>query len=171
MTPSGPAERDGTPAELARVLREHRGRLVARLARSFGLAHLARAEDAVQTAALRALAGRRHARQRGGGAHRRRGRRALLPPAAAPVERFRGELDDDELALLFAACHPALPAAAQVALALRAVRGFDLSVIADGLLTNEIALAQRLARARTALRDECLDLPAGPTWRRAATRC
>ncbi len=95
----------------------------------------------------------------------------LLPPAAAPVKRFRGELDDDELALLFAACHPALPAAAQVALALRAVRCFDLSVIADGLLTNEIALAQRLARARTALRDECLDLPAGPTWRRAATRC
>jgi RNA polymerase sigma-70 factor (ECF subfamily) len=185
MTPSGPAERDGTPAELARVLREHRGRLVARLARSFGLAHLARAEDAVQTAALRALdrwpADGMPANPAGWlyrVAHRAaidmlrhdapgvpiddEAVEPLLPPAAAPVERFRGELDDDELALLFAACHPALPAAAQVALALRAVRGFDLSVIADGLLTNEIALAQRLARARTALRDECLDLPAGP---------
>jgi RNA polymerase sigma-70 factor, ECF subfamily len=37
------------------VLREQRGRLVARLARSLGLGHLALAEDAVQTAALRAL--------------------------------------------------------------------------------------------------------------------
>ena len=182
----GPGTPPGTPPdELARVLREQRGRLVARLARSLGLAHLALAEDAVQTAALRAL-GRwpvdgvpdnpagwlyRVAQRAAIDALRHAAPEVaiddeaiepLLPATAAHGERFRGELDDDELALLFAACHPALPAVSQVALALRAVRGFDLSVIADGLLTNESALAQRLARARTALSGERLDLPAGP---------
>lgn len=164
------------------LLREQRGRLVARLARSLGLAHLALAEDAVQTAALRALD--RWPRDGtpdnpAGWLYRVAQRAALdalrhdapqqsidddetmLPSVAPSAERFAGELDDDELALLFAACHPALPVASQVALALRALRGFELSVIADGLLTNEAALAQRLARARTLLRDVPLSVPAG----------
>jgi RNA polymerase sigma-70 factor (ECF subfamily) len=171
--------------ELAGLLREQRGRLVARLARSLGLAHLALAEDAVQTAALRALdhwprvgvpdnpagwlfrvaqrtaidALRHDAPQQS--IDEGDGEAALLPALAPQEERFAGELDDDELALLFAACHPALPVASQVALALRALRGFELSVIADGLLTSEAALAQRLARARTLLRDEPLAVPAG----------
>jgi RNA polymerase sigma-70 factor, ECF subfamily len=183
----GPLPGPPPPAaeDLALVLREQRRRLVARLARSLGLAHLAVAEDAVQTAALRAL-GRwpvdgvpdnpagwlyRVAQRAAIDALRHEAPEVaiddeaiepLLPARAAQGERFRGELDDDELALLFAACHPALPEASQVALALRAVRGFELSVIADGLLTNETALAQRLARARALLRDQPLELPAGP---------
>jgi RNA polymerase sigma-70 factor, ECF subfamily len=169
------------------ILREQRGRLVARLARSLGLAHLALAEDAVQTAALRALDHwpREGTPDNPGGWLYRVAQRAAidalrhdapqqplgdsdnddddtsLPSTAPATERFAGELDDDELALLFAACHPALPVASQVALALRALRGFDLSVIADGLLTTEAALAQRLARARSLLRDVPLTVPAG----------
>jgi RNA polymerase sigma-70 factor, ECF subfamily len=171
---------------LGDVLREQRGRLVAKLARSLGLAQLALAEDAVQTAALRALDHwpREGAPDNPAGWLYRVARHvaidhlrhdapqqpiddddddeaSLLPAPAPRSERFAGELDDDELALLFAACHPALPVASQVALALRALRGFELSVIADGLLTNEAALAQRLARARTQLRDVPLGVPAG----------
>lgn len=82
-----PVVSDVTRTELQNVLRAQQRRVVAHLARSLGLGHLALAEDAVQTAS---------------------------------TGRFAGELDDDELALLFAACHPALPAASQVALALRA---------------------------------------------------
>jgi len=80
----------------------------------------------------------------------------------APTSRFAGELDDEELALLFAACHPALPPATQVALALRAAAGLDLATLADALLTTEAALAQRLARARRLLAGETLAVPAGP---------
>lgn len=47
-----------------------------------------------------------------------------------PSTRFAGEVDDDELALLFAACHPALPTGSQVALALRAITGLDLATLA-----------------------------------------
>lgn len=81
--------------------------------------------------------------------------------AAVPAGRFAGELDDDELALLFAACHPALPVASQVAIALRSLTGLDLATLADALLTTEAALAQRLARARAALADVPLEVPAG----------
>jgi RNA polymerase sigma-70 factor (ECF subfamily) len=54
-----------------------------------------------------------------------------------------------------------VPLASQIALALRASCGLDLRQIADGLLTSEAALAQRLARARVALAGQTLEAPAG----------
>jgi len=182
---------------LAETMRQARGRLVAHLARSLGLAQLALAEDAVQLAALRALeawpgqgvpdnpAGwlYRVARHAAIDRLRAEARDEALPddddtpaPAfatpAVPV-RFGGELDDDELALLFALCHPEIPLPTQVALALRALGGLELEAIADGLLTTPAALAQRLARARTVLRDATLGLPAGRELaaRREAVLC
>ena len=49
------AAAQATHTELHTLLATQRGRVVARLARSLGLAHLAQAEDAVQAAALQAL--------------------------------------------------------------------------------------------------------------------
>jgi RNA polymerase sigma-70 factor (ECF subfamily) len=156
------------------VLKAQQGRVVAHLARSLGLGHLALAEDAVQSAALRALESwpvqgvpdnpaawlYTVARHQCIDALRREGRHdawpedddlaamSLLPVQPAPAGRFAGELDDDELALLFAACHPALPVVSQVALSLRAMTGLELGQIAEGLLCSAAGLAQRLARAR-----------------------
>jgi RNA polymerase sigma-70 factor, ECF subfamily len=160
-----------------------RARLVAHLARTLGLAHWALAEDAVQQACLQALTrwpveGRpanemgwlyRVAHHAAIDSLRRAGRDDPWPedpdtlPLAVPEPRTRlaGELDDDELALLFAACHPALPPATQLALALRAGTSLELAAIAEGLLCSEAALAQRLARARTLLREASLEIPAG----------
>ena len=173
-------------AELQALLSTQRRRVVAHLARSLGLSHLALAEDAVQSAALRALevwpaqgvpanpAGwlYRVARHEAIDALRVAGRHDTWPDegsaaeAALPVQaptsgRFAGELDDEELALLFTACHPRVPAASQVALALRVLTGLDHATIAAGLLCSEAALTQRLARARAALSPEALRLPAG----------
>ena len=75
---------------------------------------------------------------------------------------FARELHDDELRLLFAICHPALPIEAQVALALKALCGFSLREIATGLLTNETALAQRIARARKIITSQQIDLSTPP---------
>jgi RNA polymerase sigma-70 factor (ECF subfamily) len=180
-------------AELTRLLGRERRRVVALLARSLGLARLEIAEEAVQTAALRALETwpRDGVPANAGGWLYRAARHAaidllratrhdetwpededaaeaLLAQAAArgvapPAgERFAGELDDDELALLFAACHPALPPASQVLLALRALGGFELAALAPVLLGTEAALAQRLARARSLLAGQPLGIPAGP---------
>lgn len=165
------------------IVAAQRRRLVAHLARALGLPHLGLAEDAVQVACLRALetwpAGGTPANPAGWlyrvawrhAVDQLRGSAKLetLPDEeaadtlAAPAAegRFEGELDDDELALLFAACHPAVPVASQVALALRAACALELKDIAEALLTNESALAQRLARARAALAGVSLAPPAG----------
>ena len=190
----------GTAATLlASTLAAHRPALLARLLRQFGLAHLERVEDALQQAGLQAMATwpaagppaqpaawlltvARHA-----AIDQWRVDRPLQPwpddpeidaaqalPAAlhtpAPAGRFGGELDDDELALLLAACHPAVPLASQVLLALRCLTALDLATLADALFTTEAALAQRLARARAALAPQTLAVPAGPALaeRRAA---
>ena len=175
-------------AELRATVATQRGRVVAHLARSLGLPHLGLVEDAVQTACLRAwqtwpLHGVPHnpagwlyrvARHEAVDALRVAGRHDNwpedgpageavlgLPSQSAPEGRFAGELDDEELALLFTACHPAVPVASQVALALRVMAGLDLATLAAGLLCSEAALAQRLARAREALSGQRMQVPAG----------
>jgi RNA polymerase sigma-70 factor, ECF subfamily len=177
---------NGTAAqELHRLLARQRPRVVAHLARSLGLPHLALAEDALQTAALRALeiwpvqgvpanpAGwlYRVARNEAIDSLRVAGRHeawpddeaaaAALLPAPDGHQRFAGELSDDELALLFAACHPALPQAQQVSLALVLFTGLDHAALSAALLCTPAALAQRLQRARETLAPQSLRLPAG----------
>lgn len=61
--------------------------------------------------------------------------------------------DDDQLALLFACCHPALDAAARVALTLRVVCGLRTAAIARLLLLPEPTVAQRIVRAKRKIRD------------------
>jgi RNA polymerase sigma factor (sigma-70 family) len=76
--------------------------------------------------------------------------RAEPPEAASEPD---AERDDDLLSLVFACCHPALPADSQVALTLRAVCGLATSEIAASFLVSEQAMGQRLSRARRSLRD------------------
>jgi RNA polymerase sigma factor (sigma-70 family) len=71
------------------------------------------------------------------------------PPAAEPGQD--GD-DDDLLSLVFACCHPALPADSQVALTLRTVCGLTTAEIAAAFLVSEQAMGQRLSRARRSLR-------------------
>ncbi|MDR2985970.1 MAG: sigma-70 family RNA polymerase sigma factor [Nocardiopsaceae bacterium] len=66
--------------------------------------------------------------------------------------------DDDLLGLVFACCHPSLPRESQIALTLRVVCGLTTDEIAAAFLVSEQAMAQRLARARKALRDTGADV-------------
>ncbi len=65
---------------------------------------------------------------------------------------LRGELDE-ELTMIFVACHPVNSAASQVALALRTLCGFDVPAIARALFSTEEAIDKRLVLARKRLRD------------------
>lgn len=67
------------------------------------------------------------------------------PPAVGPI-------GDDELALIFTCCHPALDPAAQVALTLRAVCGLTTVEVAAGFLLPEATTAKRLVRAKQKIR-------------------
>ncbi|HEU5419432.1 MAG TPA: sigma factor-like helix-turn-helix DNA-binding protein, partial [Streptosporangiaceae bacterium] len=73
---------------------------------------------------------------------------------ARPGELARDQGAADELlSLIFACCHPALSRESQIALTLRAVCGLTTAEIAAAFLSSEPAMAQRLTRARKALRD------------------
>jgi RNA polymerase sigma-70 factor (ECF subfamily) len=77
----------------------------------------------------------------------------------AVQEQAAAELDgsavagDDQLALLFACCHPALDPAARVTLTLRVVCGLSAVSIARLLLLPEPTVAQRIVRAKRKIRD------------------
>jgi RNA polymerase sigma factor (sigma-70 family) len=147
-------------------LREQAPRVLAALVRRHG--DFDRCEDAVQEALVEAHLAWRDVPERPFGwlltvAERRfvdsvrsdsaRARReerlaALAPPPSAG----RDDGGDDTLELLLLCCHPSLPVASQVALALRAVAGLTTAEIARALLTSESALAQRIVRAKARLR-------------------
>jgi RNA polymerase sigma-70 factor, ECF subfamily len=63
------------------------------------------------------------------------------------------ELEDDVLRLIFTCCHPALPEEARIALTLRTVCGLTTTEIAKAFLASEKAMAQRLVRAKSKIRD------------------
>ena len=59
---------------------------------------------------------------------------------------------DDELALIFTCCHPALDPAARVGLTLRCVCGLTTAEIAAAFVVPEPTMAQRLVRAKRKIR-------------------
>jgi RNA polymerase sigma-70 factor (ECF subfamily) len=148
---------DAVNDQLARVLREHAGRLVASLIHVTG--DFATAEDLVQDAVLAAL---RHwpvdgiperpdawlftvAKRRALDVLRREQNYVTkLAQLQWPVQRE----PDDRLRLIFTCCHPALPRHAQVALTLRVVCGLTTRQIARAFLVHETAMAQRITRAK-----------------------
>jgi RNA polymerase sigma-70 factor (ECF subfamily) len=88
---------------------------------------------------------------------RREARFAYVDPEAleavpAGPEAEREGIEDDRLRLVFTCCHPALAPDAQVALTLREVCGLTTGEIARAFLSQEPALAQRIVRAKTKIR-------------------
>lgn len=68
----------------------------------------------------------------------------------APGER--NQLLDDQLALIFGCCHPALNRQTQIALTLRSVCGLSTRQIAAAFLVPEATMAKRLVRAKDKVR-------------------
>jgi len=87
----------------------------------------------------------------------------LLAPAsdAAP-----GPDTDDTLTLLFLCCHPALSAASQLALTLRAVGGLTTAQVASAFLVPETTMAQRISRAKHRIKATGIGFrpPPAPEW-------
>jgi RNA polymerase sigma-70 factor (ECF subfamily) len=86
----------------------------------------------------------------------------LAPPTFENEGRFDRELNDDELALLFAVCHPALSPEMRVTFALKTVCGLTVPQIAAGMLGEPTAIAQRLVRARRQLEAAGVAIEAPP---------
>src|SRR5437588_7241294 len=158
-TPTTPATL-ATHAALVAVFREEAGRLTSALLRILGDFDVA--EEIVQDALLVALE-----RWPVEGIPERPGAWLLTVARHRALNqlsrdaRYRAKLEqmgqmgqsilrepDDRLRLMFTCCHPALSRSAQVGLTLRAVCGFTTAEIAHAFLASEVAVAQRLVRAR-----------------------
>jgi predicted RNA polymerase sigma factor len=146
------------------LLREAAPQALAALVRRYG--HFDACEDAVQEALLAAsvqwprdgvpdapkawlitVAARRLTdRFRAEEARRRREESVAHEPRVVVDER------DDTLTLLFLCCHPALTPSSQIALTLRAVGGLTTAQIAAAFLVPEPSMAQRISRAKQAIR-------------------
>lgn len=77
-----------------------------------------------------------------------RDKTALLARLEEPLLDAGAPATDDQLALFFGCCHPALSLEAQIALTLRSVGGLTTAEIARGFLVAEPTMAQRIVRAK-----------------------
>lgn len=74
-------------------------------------------------------------------------------PQTFEINLSEKQIQDSQLQMLFALCHPALPAEAQVGLSLRLLCGFGIDEIASAFLTNKEVINKRLYRAKEKLRE------------------
>ena len=79
--------------------------------------------------------------------------------AARLYAEMGAEIGDEQLRLIFIACHPVLPREAQVALTLRLLGGLQTAEIARAFLQPEATIAQRIVRAKKALNGQAYELP------------
>lgn len=157
------------------LFRHHSGQMVSVLSRIFGLEKLDLIEDAVQDALVSALktwpyAGypdnprawliqvsknkildrlRRDSRNAGDDDLEN----ALVDVDPEKAIYFAREVGEDQLRMIFACCHPAIPPDSQVALTLKTVGGFGVREIASAFLAQEDSVTRMISRAREKLRD------------------
>jgi len=72
----------------------------------------------------------------------------------AEIDLSLQNINDSQLQMMFAICHPSISPEAQIGLSLRILCGFGIDEIADAFLSNKETINKRLFRARAKLREE-----------------
>ncbi len=70
------------------------------------------------------------------------------------IDLSNKNINDSQLQMMFAVCHPCISTEAQIGLSLNILCGFGVDEIADAFLTNSDTIYKRLARAKEKLRTE-----------------
>ena len=151
------------------LFRHQYGKMVAILTRFFGLSHIETIEDAVQDTFIKAtLQWRSQIPEnpeawltkaaknrtidllRKVKAEQNRLDKLVSGPATHQLnEMFLDhEIEDNQLRMIFVACHPILHPKEQIAFALKTISGFSTKEIASALLTKDESIKKRLSRAR-----------------------
>ena len=86
----------------------------------------------------------------------------LIPQGVEPgmheIDLSPQNINDSQLQMMFAICHPSISPEAQVGLSLRILCGFGIEEIADAFLTNKETINKRLFRAKEKLREEKINI-------------
>ncbi len=176
---------DRTPQVVDHLFRREAGRIVSMLTRVFGIDRLDLAEDVVQEALMKALqqwpysgvpdnppawimqVARNHAldilrREQNITAKEGAIAEEMEHPDEAELFLER-EIEDDQLRMMFACCHPALGRESQIALTLKTLCGFGTGEIARAFLVTEETIHKRLVRAKQKLREHRaeFEIPSG----------
>lgn len=173
---------------LPSLFRTEYGKIVAVLVRSFGLARVGAAEDlvsetfllAAETWGMKGLPDNPTAWLYTVAKNKARDflrREGLFAEKIRPALQQEGTVSetpdfdfspagfqDSQLRMMFALCHPALPAETQVPLCLRILCGFGIEEIAGAFLTSKSTINKRLTRGKARLRTAMtsLELPPEP---------
>ena len=87
------------------------------------------------------------------------------PDEYSPLDRLflDSEIEDSQLRMLFACCHPELAQEGQIAMILKTLCGLSVAEIAAGFLTSKDTIEKRLYRTREKIRQEgiTLEVPQG----------
>jgi RNA polymerase sigma factor (sigma-70 family) len=83
---------------------------------------------------------------------------------APAVNHFflENEIEDSQLRMMFACCHPSISYDSQLAMTLKTLCGLSVPEIARNFLTNEETITKRLYRAREKIREENITLEVPP---------
>ena len=181
-----PAQLEPVAPLVEHFCRHEAGRLVSVLTRFFGWPHFDLVEDMVQATLVEALQSWQHrgapdnpsawvhhvAKNKILDALRRQriDRDALTQWAAShPTVQvglddlfLDSEIEDSQLRMIFACCHPHLARENQIALTLKTLCGFGNAEIARALLVSEETIKKRLQRARAELVEQSVSLESPP---------
>jgi len=166
------------------LFRHHAGQMVSVLSRIFGLEKLDMIEDAVQDALISALKNWPFAgfpdnprawliqvsknkildRLRRDNRNTSEEELGSALHGVGPKDDvyFENEVGEDQLRMIFACCHPAIPPDAQVALTLKTVGGFGVREIASAFLAQEDSVTRMISRAKQKLREGNIRLEIPP---------
>ena len=71
---------------------------------------------------------------------------------------LENEIQDSQLRMIFACCHPAITEESQIALTLKTLCGLSVNEIAKAFLTTEETIAKRIYRAKEKIKSEKIEL-------------
>ncbi|MGQ0739041.1 MAG: RNA polymerase sigma factor [Bacteroidota bacterium] len=71
---------------------------------------------------------------------------------------LENEIQDSQLQMMFACCHPSIPEESQIALTLKTLCGLSVKEIAKSFLTNDETISKRIYRAKEKIRTEKIEL-------------
>src|SRR5258705_9690196 len=76
---------------------------------------------------------------------------------------LENEIQDSQLRMMFACCHPAIPEESRIALTLKTLCGLSINEISKAFLTNDETINKRIYRAKEKIKSEKieLDVPLG----------